>query len=80
MDVDRAAPSPTEPSPDAKRSRPLSEWVDDRQLAEHTPISRSEWQKLRREKSGPRHYKVGRRVIYRWAEVEAWLESDRVAP
>ena len=33
---------------------------------------------LRHQKRGPRYYKVGRRVYYRAADVESWLEKNVV--
>jgi hypothetical protein len=57
-----------------------AEWVDDRTLAERTPISRVGWQTWRARGEGPPYHKVGRRCLYKWAEVEAWLESKRVEP
>lgn len=55
------------------------DYVDDRTLAARTPISRVQWQVMRREGKGPAFYRIGRRCLYRWAEVTAWLESHRVA-
>lgn len=57
-----------------------SDWVDDRILAQRTPIARVTWQVMRRDEEGPPYYRVGRRCLYRWSEVVAWLESARVAP
>jgi hypothetical protein len=54
------------------------DYVDDRTLAVRTPISRVQWQVMRREGKGPAFYRIGRRCVYRWAEVMAWLEGHRV--
>lgn len=54
------------------------EYVDDRQLAVRTPISRVTWQTWRCRGKGPPYYQIGRRCLYRWAEVVAWLEEHRV--
>ena len=52
------------------------EFVDDRELAKRTPYSRVSWQQFRRDGKGPRYYQPsGRRVLYNWAEVVAWIES-----
>ena len=56
----------------------LLEYCDDRALAAQTPIARVTWQVMRQNGEGPPHYKIGRRCIYRWSEVVAWLESNRV--
>jgi hypothetical protein len=53
-------------------------YVDDRELVRRTSIARATWQKMRIEGRGPAVRKVGRRCLYRWSEVVAWLESHRV--
>ena len=53
-------------------------YVDDRELARRTSIARATWQKMRHEGRGPAVRKVGRRCVYRWSEVVAWLESHPV--
>lgn len=58
---------------------PARVYVDDRDLAVMTPISRAQWRAWRAAKEGPPWRKVGRRVVYRWSEVEAWLEARTVA-
>lgn len=52
------------------------EYVDDRDLARLTPISRAQWQAWRRGAGGPPFSKVGRRCIYRWSDVEVWLAAQ----
>lgn len=59
--------------PDATATR---EYVDDRDLARLTPISRPQWQAMRYAGEGPQWRKLGRRVVYRWADVVAWIESQ----
>lgn len=54
-----------------------AEYVDDRDLARRTPISRAQWQLYRQRGGGPSWIKVGRRCVYRWADVVAWLEKQR---
>ncbi len=51
------------------------EYVDDRDLEKLTKISRGTWQKWRVLGKGPKYYKFARRVVYRWREVQAWLEA-----
>lgn len=51
-------------------------FVDDRDLARLTPISRAQWQVYRRNGEGPPWRRCGRRCIYRWADVVAWIESQ----
>lgn len=58
-------------------SRPaIPEYVDDRELARRTPISRAQWQALRYQGGGPPWRKVGRRCVYAWIDVVAWIESQ----
>lgn len=65
----------------APTATPLAEreYVDDRDLARLTPISRSHWQHLRVLREGPPWRKVGRRVVYLWSDVRAWIESQKPA-
>jgi hypothetical protein len=56
----------------------LVEYLDDRQLAQRTPFSRAHWQKMRQRGDGPVYRKVGRRCLYRWADVVAWIEAQPV--
>ena len=53
-------------------------WVDDRDLARITPISRVRWQVMRRRGEGPRFFRLGGRVVYKRADVELWIESHAV--
>jgi len=50
-------------------------YVDDRDLAQLTPISRSQWQAWRHKRMGPPFRRVGRRCVYVWSEVKLWLET-----
>ena len=43
------------------------------QLADQTGIAASTWGKRRLSGDGPRYIKAGRRVLYRWQDVEDWL-------
>ena len=54
-------------------------YVDDRELARRTPLARATWQKMRFEGKGPTVRKIGRRCVYLWSEVVAFLESNRAA-
>lgn len=57
-----------------------NEYVDDRYLAAHTPIARITWKTWRAKGSGPPYYQLGRRCLYKWVEVLAWIESKRTVP
>ncbi len=52
------------------------EWVDARDLAELTPFAVATWEWWRRVGKGPPYYKVSRRVLYKWSEVEEWIEKS----
>lgn len=52
-----------------------SEYVDTTQLARHTGIAASTWNKRRVTGDSPRWSKIGARVIYRLADVEKWIEE-----
>jgi hypothetical protein len=55
-------------------------YIDDKELERRVPaIRRATWQKMRIEGRGPGVRKIGRRCVYSWPEVVAWLESHRVA-
>jgi hypothetical protein len=55
------------------------EYVDDRDLARLTPICRAQWQTYRREGGGPPYSKLGRRCIYHWPTVKAWIDAKAVS-
>ena len=58
---------------------PASGYVDDRFLAANTPISRVWFQHARLRGEGPPSYKFGKRVLYKWTEVIAWLDTHAAA-
>lgn len=72
-------PGPSQPGQRTPAAPTDPIYVDDRELARRTPIRRITWQTWRRQGTGPPFYKLGRRCLYRWSEVVAWLESHRVA-
>lgn len=49
--------------------------IDTGTLALRTGIAASTWNKRRLTGDSPPHVKIGRRVLYRWSDVEAWLDS-----
>lgn len=58
----------------------IEEYLTDKQLEQRTPIKRATYRKWRERggKIGPPFYKFGRKVLYRWAEVEKWIASKRI--
>lgn len=53
-----------------------SEYIDTVALAKRTGIAASTWTKRRLTGDGPSYRAIGRRVIYRWSDVEAWLDAQ----
>jgi excisionase family DNA binding protein len=53
----------------------LSEVLTSREAAHFLGLSESTLAKLRLNGNGPIYFKLGRRVVYRRAELEAWLQS-----
>jgi len=41
------------------------------------PLTLQSWRSRR---TGPRSYRVGKHILYRLADVEAWLESQAASP
>ena len=52
-----------------------AKYLNTTQLAEHTGIAASTWNKRRLTGDGPVFCRVGRRVLYRWSDVEAWFSE-----
>jgi predicted DNA-binding transcriptional regulator AlpA len=50
-----------------------AEFLNTRQVAERTGLAVDSLAKRRVTGDGPRFIKAGRRVLYRWQDVEAWL-------
>jgi hypothetical protein len=48
-------------------------WMNQQTLASITPISERTWERMRGEGTGPPFTKAGRKVLYRWGDVEDWL-------
>jgi predicted DNA-binding transcriptional regulator AlpA len=55
---------------------PLEEVLD------YTGLTASSFYSLRHRGQGPPAYRIGRRLMFRWNEVEAWIDSrhDTVRP
>ena len=54
--------------------------IDTCAIARLTKTSKSFWEKLRCRGEGPKYYKVGRIVLYRLSDIEAYLEARSVIP
>ena len=57
-----------------------SDFLDTEDLAKLIRTSRRTVIRWRVERKGPAYIKAGQRVLYRRADVEAWLESRRREP
>jgi len=49
--------------------------IDERELARRTTLSRTTLQAMRRAGGGPAFVRLGRRIVYRVVDVEAWIEA-----
>jgi hypothetical protein len=58
---------------------PESGLVTDHWLGQHTPRSRGWYQHARLNGEGPPYYRLGKRIVYRWSEVQAWLDRQLVS-
>ena len=54
-------------------SRTTTTYFNTNQIADQTGIAASTWNKRRLAGDGPTYIKAGRRVLYRWQDVEDWL-------
>jgi len=54
--------------------------LDEAAAARYVGLSRWTLQKWRAQRRGPAHAKLGARVRYRVADLDAWLAAQRVAP
>lgn len=57
-------------------TEPARPYVDDRDLERLTPLKRVTWQQMRAAGTGPPFTRQGRRCIYAWSDVVAWLAED----
>ena len=53
------------------------ELLTTKRLSERTGFSESYFEKKRIYGDGPEYLKVGHKVLYRWSDVECWLEAGR---
>ncbi len=59
-------------------SQTIPEFIDDVALEALTGVKRVTWQAYRYRGIGPAYYKIGRRVVYKWSEVSAWINAQKV--
>ena len=61
------------------QENPAEIYVGEARVSELTNISRAWFTRARTAGIGPKYHKVGKRVIYRLADVLAWIESGESA-
>jgi len=54
-------------------SEPL--YVDEQELSRLTTLSRTTLQTMRKNGQGPKFAKLGHRIVYRFADVERWIQE-----
>ena len=50
-------------------------YIDERELARRTTLAPRTLQLMRRNGGGPPFAKLGGRVVYKWADVERWIQE-----
>ena len=55
------------------------QWLTPKEVVKEYGIGLSTWAKLRLQGGGPVYSKLGEKVLYNRADIEAWLKSKRVA-
>jgi hypothetical protein len=68
--------SPISPATD---SRGLAYYATPQKLAAATDLSERTLERMRSNGTGPRFAKAGRKVLYRWQDVEDWLAKRSFA-
>jgi excisionase family DNA binding protein len=59
----------------AKSTRARERMATISEVAEHLGISVQTLYNWRAQKIGPKNIKVGNKIRYRWADVDAWLDN-----
>lgn len=57
----------------------VGDYMTEREVVERTTLSQRTLQRYRSAGGGPTWSRLGRRVVYRWADVEAWIRSREVS-
>ena len=64
---------------DGKSIKRLREWLSSKEAAEYTGLGFSTLAKLRLRGGGCPYTKIGEKILYKRSDLDAWLESKRVA-
>jgi predicted DNA-binding transcriptional regulator AlpA len=54
---------------------PDTVYIDEQELSRRTTLSRTTLQTMRRKGGGPPFAKLGHRIVYRFADVERWIQE-----
>lgn len=73
QELPRAAP----PDP-VREPYPGAQFINDVEVARRTSIQRGTLQIWRGKGEGPPFFRAGRRVLYDWKQVEAWIRARQV--
>lgn len=57
----------------------VSQWLSSREAAQYSNLGFSTLAKYRLVGGGPAYTKVGTKILYNTADLDAWLKSKRVA-
>ena len=57
----------------------ISQWLSTRGAAKYSGLGFSTLAKLRLQGTGPVYTKVGAKILYNTIDIDAWLQSKRVA-
>jgi predicted DNA-binding transcriptional regulator AlpA len=53
----------------------MKKYITPEQLAEQTGISSKTWANWRSQKKGPRYYKIGKKVFYKMADIDRFIDG-----
>lgn len=65
---------------DCASPSPARDYLTAEQVAAEYPVSATTLVRRRQSGGGPAYYSISNRIYYRRADIEAWLESHKVAP
>lgn len=58
------------------KTNPPDDWICTKELARRTGTPVNTWEKMRSEHRGPPYGRIGRKVMYNWPVVVAWMEKN----
>lgn len=54
-----------------------NDYLSPAQVAKHTPFTAKALEIKRHKGEGPKWHACGRRIIYKWSDIVAWIEGGR---